>query len=178
MIKLMDILKEIGDATSAVSYIHTDSGKSKYETVEKYEFEIGEDTYVVTMFVSEVDTTLPSKEGYKKGSTGLQIMFGLKTDKYQGGDTARTNKGVQYKIMSTVTKILKDYIAKHPELVEISYEPVKKSIDDQAREKLYQIYVQKNLSDWEYTKDSYGWIYLNKPKPEPSKSIFKRFFNK
>jgi hypothetical protein len=80
--------------------------------------------------------------------------------------------------MSTVTKILKDYIAKHPELVEISYEPVKKSIDDQAREKLYQIYVQKNLSDWEYTKDSYGWIYLNKPKPESSKSIFKRFFNK
>ena len=174
----MDILKEIGDATSAVPYTQTDSEKSKYEIVEKYEFEIGEDTYVVTMFVSDIDTTLPSKEGYKKGSTGLQIMFGLKTDKYQGGDTARTNKGDQYTVMSTVTTILKDYIAKHPELVEISYEPVKKSADDQAREKLYQVYIQKNLPDWKYTKDSSGWINLNKPKPEPSKSIFSRFFKK
>ena len=45
---------------------------------------------------------------------------------------------------------LKDYISKHPELVEISYEPVKKSADDQGREKLYQVYVQKNLPDWKY----------------------------
>jgi len=177
MISLTNILKEIGDATSAVPYAHTNSEKRKYETIEKYEFEIGEDTYIVSMFVSEVDTTLPSKEGYKEGSTGMEIMFGLKTEKYSVGDTARTNKGDQYKIMATVTKILKDYISKHPELVEISYEPVKKSADDQGREKLYQVYVQKNLPDWKYTKDS-GWINLNKPKPEPSKSIFQRFFKK
>ena len=177
MISLTNILKEIGDASSSVPYIHTDSGNNKYETVEKYEFEIGEDTYVVTMFVSDIDTSLDSKKDYKKGDTGMSIMFGLKTDKYQGGDTSRTNKGVQYQVMATVTKILKDYVAKHPELVEISYEPVKKNTDDQAREKLYQAYVQKNLPDWKYKKDSYGYIYLNKP-PESSKSIFSRFFKK
>ena len=177
MIKLINILKEIGDATSAVPYTHTDSGKGKYETVEKYEFEIGEDTYVVSMFVSDIDTSLDSKKDYKKGDTGLSIMFGLKTNKYQGGDTSRTNKGVQYQVMSTVVKILKDYVIKHPELVEISYEPVKKDSSDEGREKLYQAYVQKNLPNWKYKKDSYGYIYLNKP-PEQSKSIFKRFFNK
>jgi len=177
MIKLIDILNEIGDASMAVPYTHTDSGKSKYETVEKYEFNIGEDTYVVSMFISDIDIYLDSKKDYKKGNTGMSIMFGLKTDKYQGGDTSRTNKGVQYQVMVTVIKILKEYINKHPELVEISYEPVKKNTDYQAREKLYQIYVQKNLPDWKYKKDSYGYIYLNKP-PESTKSIFSRFFKK
>ena len=58
MIKLIDILNEIGDASMAVPYTHTDSGKSKYETVEKYEFNIGEDTYVVSMFISDIDIDL------------------------------------------------------------------------------------------------------------------------
>ena len=178
MIKLIDILNEIGDASIAVDYRKVSEDEEKYQTIIIYEFQIGEDTYIVTMYVSEIDTTLPSKKDYENGNTGMQIMFGLKTDTYSSvGDTSRTNKGDQYKVMSTVTKILKDYIAKHPELVEISYEPVKKSADDQAREKLYQIYTQKNLSDWKYTKDSYGWIYLTKP-PKPSKSFFKRFLNK
>jgi hypothetical protein len=178
MIKLMDILKEIGDASMAVNYRKVGEDKQKYQTVIGYEFEIGKDIYIVTMYVSEIDTSLPSKKDYEDGNTGIQIMFGLKTDTYSDvGDTSRTNKGVQYQVMSTVIKILKDYISKHPELVEISYEPVKKNAEDQGREKLYQIYIQKNLSDWKYTKDSYGWIYLNKP-PKASKSLFKRFFNK
>lgn len=176
MIKLIDLLKEIGDATSAVPYTHKNSEKRKYETIETYNFNIGEDTYAVTMFVTKLDFDLPSNEGYKKGSTGMQIMFGLKTDKYSGGDTSRTNKGVQYQVMATVTKILKDYINKHPELVEISYEPVKKDADDQAREKLYQAYVNKNLPDWKYKKIR-TWVYLNKPKPKNSiTSKIKTFF--
>ena len=176
MIKLIDILLEIGDASLAVPYTHANSEKREYETIETYEFKIGEDTYAVTMFVSELDFDLSSNKGYKEGSTGMQIMFGLKTDKYSGGDTARTNKGVQYQVMAAVIKILKDYINKHPELVEISYEPVKKSADDQAREKLYQAYVEKNLPDWKYTKIG-KYVYLNKPKSSITSKI-KSFFRK
>ena len=178
MIKLLDILKEIGDASMAVDYRKVSEDEEKYQTVVGYEFQIEEDTYIVTMYVSEIDTTLLSKKDYENGNTGMQIMFGLKTDTYSGvGDTSRTNKGVQYQVMATVVKILKEYISQHPELIEIAYEPVKKNAEDQGREKLYQIYIQKNLSDWKYTKDSYGWIYLTKP-PKPSKSFFKRFLNK
>ena len=41
----------------------------------------------------------------------MNVIFGIKTLKEHGQwDTARTNRGVQYKLMATVTKIIKDYI--------------------------------------------------------------------
>ena len=177
MIKLVDILQEIGDATNPVSYTKTSEKTDKYETRIKYEFNIGEDTYIVSLFVSDLDITLPSNEGQPKGSTGMVVMFGLKTDKYAVGvgDTTRTNKGVPYQVMSTVTKIIKDYADKHPELVEISYEPVKKDKSDQGRQKLYKAYVTKALPNWKYREDDYGYIYLTKP-PEERKGFFKSLF--
>jgi hypothetical protein len=177
MIKLMDILKEIGDASMAVDYRKLGESKQPYQTIIEYEFKIGEDAYEVLMYVSPMDGSLVKDN---TGNTGMQIMFGLKTEQYIGGDTRRTNKGDQYKIMATVTKILKDYINQHPELVEISYEPVKKDANDQGREKLYQAYTQKNLpNSWQYIKDSYGWIHLRSPEyTSPPKSAFKRFFKK
>lgn len=181
MIKLSDILQEIGDATSPVPYTKTSEKRDKYETRIKYEFKLGEDTYIVSLFVSDLDTSLPSNREQQKGSTGMAVMFGLETkDKYAGvGDTSRTNRGVQYKVMSTVTKIIKDYVDKHPELVEISYEPVKKDKQDQARQKLYRAYVTKALPNWRYREDDYGYVYLTKPPQETKqksgffKSLFK-----
>jgi hypothetical protein len=177
MIKLASILQEIGDATSPVPYTKTSEKADKYETRIKYEFKLGEDTYIVSLFVSDIDTSLPSNRDQQKGSTGMAVMFGLKTDKYAAGvgDTARTNRGVQYKVMATVTKIIKDYIDKHPELVEISYEPVKKDKQDQARQKLYKAYITKALPNWRYREDDYGYVYLTKP-PEEKRSLLKRIF--
>jgi len=176
MIKLASILQEIGDATGAVPYTHTDSGKSKYQTVEKYQFKIGEDTYIVTIYKSELDTSLPSNKDQKEGSEGIQVMFGLNTDRYSGvGDTSRTNKGVQYKVMATVTKIIKDYVEQYSKVVDISYEPVKKNAEDQARMKLYKAYVTKALPNWKYREDDYGWVYVTKP-PQEKKGLFKGLF--
>lgn len=179
MIKLASILQEIGDATSPVPYTKTSEKEDKYETIIKYEFKIGEDTYIVSLFVSDIDTSLPSNRDQQKGSTGMAVMFGLKTQdqySYYGvGDTSRTNRGVQYQVMSTVTKIIKDYIDKHPELVEISYEPVKKDKQDQARQKLYKAYITKALPNWRYREDDYGYVYLTKP-PEEKRSLLKRIF--
>jgi hypothetical protein len=177
MIKLASILQEIGDATSPVPYTKTSEKPDKYETRIKYEFKIGEDTYIVSLFVSDLDITLPSNTDQQKGSTGMAVMFGLKTqDQYAGvGDTSRTNRGVQYQVMSTVTKIIKDYVDKHPELVEISYEPVKKDKQDQARQKLYKAYVTKALPNWRYREDEYGYVYLTKP-PQEKKGFFKSLF--
>jgi hypothetical protein len=176
MIKLLDILQEIGDATSPVPYTKTSEKEDKYETKVKYEFKIEEDTYIVSLFVSDIDTSLPSKQDQPKGSKGMAVMFGIKTERNtETGDTARTNRGVQYKVMSTVTKIIKDYADKHPNLVEISYEPVKKSKEDQARQKLYKAYVTKALPNWKYREDDYGYVYLTKP-PQEKKSLFKTIF--
>jgi len=178
MIKLASLLQEIGDATSPVPYTKTSEKPDKYETKIKYEFKIGEDTYIVSLFVSDLDLTLPSNTDQQKGSTGMAVIFGLKTDRYgdtSAGDTSRTNKGVQYQVMSTVTKIIKDYIDKHPELAKISYEPVKKSKEDQGRTKLYRAYVTKALPNWNYREDDYGYVYLTKP-PQEKRSLLKRIF--
>lgn len=157
MIKLIDLLKEIGDSTSNVPYAQTDTGRGKDETVSKYEFAIGDDTYVVNTFVRELD---PSQ-----GTTTMKVSFGLKSNSDSSGSTVSTNKGIQYQVMAAVTKIIKDYVDSHPELVQITYEPSKRSASDRSRLDLYKAYVQKSLPEWSYREESRGYfqtVYLDK----------------
>jgi hypothetical protein len=167
MIKLFDLLLEIGDSTPMPYKKIKDNLLDRYDVRNlSWEFKIGEDTYVVNSDVSKMDDE----------NWGMNAMFGLKTTKYKSGDTSRTNKGDQYKIMATIFKILKDYTTEHPEIVELSYEPQKDFEGDEQREKLYKIYVNKNFPDWNYTKMG-SYVYLNKPKSSVISKI-KRFFKK
>lgn len=172
MIKLLDILNEIGDATKAVPYRKSFKSKQPNYTIIQYEFKIGEDTYEVN--------TYPRPVGDGSKNTTMSVDFNINTPDDQPGHyyTSTTNKGVQYTVMATIVKILKDYIDQHPELVEIYYEPVKNTKNNialQSREKLYKIYAEKNLPNWSYSKEG-DTINLRKPGYTPSKSIFKRFF--
>ena len=181
MIKLSDILQEIGDSsTKAAPYSKTSETKNNEETKTSYEFKIGEDTYIVTLYIGDLDLSLPSNKAKQKGNTGMHVVFGLKTSRYSGGsgDTTSTNRGVQYQVMATVTKIIKDYIDKHPELTQITYEPSKRSASDRGRIQLYKAYVQKALPNWQYREDSHGFstsVTLDKSKPE-KQSLLKRIF--
>lgn len=155
MIKLIDLLKEIGDSPSNVSYTKTSSGKDN--TATRYEFTIGEDTYVVSMHIKELD---PSQ-----GTTTMRVSFGLKSGSSSSGNTTSTNRGVQYQVMAAVTKVIKDFADSHPELAQITYEPSKRSAGDRGRLDLYKTYVQKNLPGWDYKEQSSGFfttVYLNK----------------
>lgn len=157
MIKLIDLIKEIGDSTSNVSYAQTDSGIGKGEIVSKYEFTIGEDTYAVNTYVRKLD---PSKE-----DTTMRVSFGLKSNSNSSGSTVSTNKGMQYQVMAAVVKVIKGYVDSHPELVQITYEPSKRSASDRSRLDLYKAYVQKNLPGWNYKEQSSGFfttVYLDK----------------
>jgi hypothetical protein len=174
MIKLIDILNEIGDATNPVPYKKIGEEDNEYEKRLRYAFNIGDDVYIVNMYIGTA-SDIPRYDGIKKGSTVLTLWFGLKTDKDELGSTARTNKFNQYQVMATVTKILKDYINDHPELAEISYEPVKSNTNDFSREKLYKAYVRKNLPNWNYSEEA-GYVYLTRP--ELTEPIKKRLFKK
>jgi len=176
MIKLFDILSEIGDAALSVLYNKTGESlnSTKDEKTINYEFEIGDNTYIVELYTGLMDK-YDAPQSDSNGEYYLGVVFGNKTK--DGFDTLDTNRGEQYKIMATVTKILKDYVAQHPEVVEIVYEPVKSGPSDQGREKLYKAYVEKNLPDWSYTKDSHNHVYLRKPNTS-SKSNIKRSFKK
>jgi hypothetical protein len=157
MIKLFDLLKEIGDASLAVPYKKTTDQSNKFGHFLSWEFKIGEDTYIVN---SEID----DEDGE------MSVEFRLST----AGITTRTNKGDQYKIIATIINILKDYTQKHPEIVKISYFPAKSFEDDDQREKLYKIYFDKNFPNWKYTNDE-GEIHIEKPKSSVISKI-KSFF--
>jgi hypothetical protein len=177
MIKLFDILSEIGDATLSVPYNKTGESlnSTKDEKTINYEFEIGDNTYIVELYTGLIDKyDVPQSKS--KNEYYLGVVFGNKVGNEEY-TTLDTNRGEQYKIMATVTKILKDYVSQHPEVVEIVYEPVKSGPSDQGREKLYKAYVEKNLSDWSYTKDSNNHVYLRKPNTSSNSNI-KRSFKK
>lgn len=167
MIKLMDILNEIGDATIPVVYKKLSTWKTGEEkTIINYGFEIEGDEYVVNTYVRPIEKN--------SDNTTMTVIFTVRNS-----HSTRTNKGVQYQVMSTITQILKDYVNEHPELVEIAYEPVKNDPSDEAREKLYRAYVKKNIPNWNYSKGSDGYVYITKPGyTKPPKSIFQRFFKK
>jgi hypothetical protein len=157
MIKLIDLIKEIGDSSSNIPYTQTDTGKGKDETVSKYEFTIGDDTYVVNTSIKELD---PSQ-----GTTTMKVSFGLKSSSNSSGNTTSTNRGMQYQVMAAVTKIIRDYVNSHPEIVQITYEPSKRSASDRSRLDLYKAYVQKSLPGWNYKEQSSGFfttVYLDK----------------
>ena len=160
MIKLLDILKEIGDTTLAVPYKKIKDTSNKLGQYLSWEFKIGEDTYVVDSDIDKEDDN----------NWEMDVRFSLTT----AGATARTNKGDQYKIMATVINILKDYVEKHPEIAKITYEPAKSYDSDDQREKLYKVYFDKNFPDWKYTKVG-KYVYLEKPK-NSIKSKIKSFF--
>jgi len=177
MIKLFDILSEIGDAALSVSYNKTGESlnSTKDEKTINYEFEIGDNAYIVSLYTGLMDKyDVPQSKS--NGEYYLGVVFGNKVGNKEF-TTLDTNRGEQYRIMATVTKILKDYISQHPEVIEIVYEPVKSGPSDQGREKLYKAYVEKNLPDWSYTKDSHNHVYLRKPNTS-SKSNITRSFKK
>jgi hypothetical protein len=177
MIKLFDILSEIGDATLSVPYNKTGESlnSTKDEKTINYEFEIGDNAYIVELYTGLMDK-YDISQSKSKNEYYLGVVFGNKVGNKEF-NTLDTNRGEQYRIMATVTKILKDYVSQHPEVVEIVYEPVKSGPSDQGREKLYKAYVEKNLPDWSYTKDSHNHVYLRKPNIS-SKSNVKRSFKK
>ena len=177
MIKLFDILSEIGDAALSVSYNKTGESlnSTKDEKTINYEFEIGDNAYIVSLYTGLMDK-YDVPQSRSNGEYYLGVVFGNKIGNKEF-TTLNTNRGEQYRVMATITRILKDYVAQHPEVVEIVYEPVKSGPADQGRERLYKAYVEKNLSGWNYSKDSHNHVYLRKPNTS-SKSNSKHIFNK
>jgi len=56
-----------------------------------------------------------------------------------------TNKGEQFKIMATVVAAVKEYLAKVPNAVELSFTPSKETEGDERRANFYKAYITKQL---------------------------------
>lgn len=169
---LEEVITKIGDASNPLNYKETSNETTPISTRVKYEFSIGEDIYIVGMSITKLDLEEPENKDLPKGSKAMAVYFGLKQKNSIGDYTSSTNKGDQYKIMATVSQIIKDYVKDHPEITEIKYET-----DDKARHRLYKAYLKNNNSpfkNWEI-KEKGDWIDVRKP-IEKKKGLFQRMF--
>jgi len=98
--------------------------------------------------------------------TRIAIDFGV-SDKEGDIGFQETNKEDIYKIIATVSSIVKDYLNQHPNVEIISWSSVaktgEKKIGETQRDKIYKLIVKKqgNLKDEDIVrKDSEYWAYL------------------
>lgn len=133
MINFTNILMEIGEGnSSAYKYnIKLDNGK-----IVKYTFTTSSNLlYLVEL-----------KKIQNAVAVDFQIDAEVSDNMYH-----ETNKGDMYKIMSTIIKIVTDYLKNNPDIEYIRYEPKQKetktSTDSNQRDKLYRAYLKKYIPD-------------------------------
>jgi len=140
MIKLKDILTEVGEGT-ATPY------KFKFK---KSTFGGKERSYAFTTDSSlEYEaslTSLMSTKNFTSLKTNLYVSFKTVTGDYSDV----TNKGEQFKIMATVIAIIKadiEFLAKegNPPVKVIKFAPEKSDDNDNRRANFYKAYIQKQL---------------------------------
>ena len=150
--KLVDLLKEIGDATARP---YSWEQIEDEEDFKQYVFQTDSETpYDMTIVVMEGDKERDSalvNFGVMKSYTPDGETYG---DYYVDYDTT-TNKGELYKVMATVVDILKDFIKNNQEVKYIQFDTTKgKEKDSNIRVDLYTRYIQKHLPNAKVQTDS------------------------
>ena len=153
MIKLRDILKEVGEATS-VPY-KWKKASTKRRTV-FFTFTTDQDTsYKVALEnleykdFKENDKELPA----------IEVSFGIKENGAYSPTTV-TNKGEVYRVMSTIVDIIKDYLNRNKMIKAIIYEPLKKEGEKGfKRNDLYMAFIKKQIPTAKF-EDSYGSVIV------------------
>ena len=121
----------------------------------------------------------------------ISIDFGIE-DEYGDISFPETNERDVFKIIATVSNIVKDYLSKHPDIEIISWSSVakkgEKKIGDTQRDKLYKLVAQRqgNLKDEDIVrKDNEYWAYLKgynpmfeNETPSPTQNFFDPIQNK
>lgn len=141
MMKLIDLLREVGEATAKPYKWHRLEDEEDYKS---YGFETDSDLrYQLEIAVSEGDKELDS----------AVVTFGIAGDDesdyfFTDYDKVPT-KGELYKVMATVVSILKDFIKKNKQVKYIYFTTNKlgKEVgkDQSARLNLYRRYIQTHL---------------------------------
>lgn len=142
MIKLLDLLKEVGEST-AKPYPYT-LGATNSSGVSAYFYfttDLGTEYQVVV---------IDAKPSYDKEEYH-DFIFSFKV---MGEDhNYVANKQELYRVMATVIKIMKDWIDKFGEetVKSIQFTPAKsKGVDDTRRQNLYMAYVKKQIPNWKF----------------------------
>jgi len=141
MIKLVNLLKEVGEGTSQPYQYTTDDDYYYNFTTDKgteYEVEIMP-RYITHNILNQIPE--------EKALLMALVTFTADNDY---GQSNIVNRGEMYRVMSTITQIVKNNISDNPEIGGIYFAPTKKESSSQdlsqnQRYKLYQAYIQKSI---------------------------------
>lgn len=131
MIKLIDILKEIGDASSQPYHFDFYGNNDDYDRY--YGFETESYPYSVHIIQDE------------ESNNEIGISFFIPDEDDPNIDSyVETNKDSLFKIMATVVAIVKQDLKNHPEVDTLVFSPVQKQkeIDTNTRSNLYLRYIK------------------------------------
>lgn len=137
MIKLIDILKEIGDASSQP---YSFDFYSDYGGMRIYGFDTESYPYTVELQYADLDN-------YDEDATnilGVRFYVADEDDPDMELDDIVTNRGELFRVMATVTAIIKKDLQDHPEIDTITFTPAKKEGEttNVSRLNLYTRYIK------------------------------------
>jgi len=167
MIRLKTILKEIGDASSQ-PYRFDFYGD--YDNMRIYGFDTENYPYTVELRYSDTDA-------YDEDPTNiLSVRFYIpdEDDPDIERDNIVANKGELFRVMATVTAIIKKDLQDHPEIDTITFTPAKKEGETTniSRLNLYIRYIKNAYPNATITSGNRGSVYVklnsNTPKYDAS----------
>ena len=149
MIRLVDLLKEIGEGTAKpydYKLVADVSGDAIYYTFTTdpnpdKAFTVNGITHLSPGTDYEVDLRYWDLEKNVRSSTNLDVAFSTHGGEYE----EETNDNMQYRIMATVVAIVKEALSKHPEVTTLSFTPAKADKMDARRTRFYKAYMQKQI---------------------------------
>ena len=148
MIKLIDILKEIGDS-SAQPYKFDFYGDYGGDRI--YGFDTENYPYTVELRYEDFDNYDEDYEDFDNYDEDITNVLGIRfyvsdddDDPDIEQDSIVTNKGELFKVMATVTAIVKKDIQNHPEIDTLTFTPAKKEgeTSNVSRLNLYTRYIK------------------------------------
>ena len=160
MIKLKNILKEIGEGTATPYkwkkvFTKEDTVFFAFKTDQGTSYKVALVNYVYEDF-HENDKEYPA----------IEVSFGIiPSDIHNNGDYAGdmftvSNKGEMYRVMSTIVNIIKDYIKRNDNIKVIMYEPIKKEGEKGfKRNDLYMAFIKKQIPTAKF-EDNYGSVIV------------------
>lgn len=167
MIRLRDILKEIGDASSQP---YPFSFYGDYADMRIYGFDTESYPYTVELQYTDLDL-------YDEDITnvlGVRFYVSDEKDPDIERDDIVTNKGELFKVMATVTAIIKKDLQDHPEIDTITFTPAKKEGETTniSRLNLYTRYIKNAFPNATITSGDRGSVEVklnnNTPKYDAS----------
>ena len=167
MIKLKNLLKEIGDASSQ-PYPFDFYGN--YGGMRIYGFDTENYPYTVELQYTDLDN-------YDEDATnilGVRFYVADEDDPDMELDDVVTNKGELFRVMATVTAIIKEDLKDHPEIDTITFTPAKKEGETTniSRLNLYIRYIKNAYPNATITAGNRGSVEVklnnNTPKYDAS----------